>query len=304
MKIFPELFFAAKKNKETAGMIGGLKYYFVAKHYDRKGGSGLVHEREFKKYFFQTVRHSRATYYRWKKQARELGLFEDHGRIMQLVSWGRAGLMVGCRRISRPVEVSLRGVVDNQGLSEVWAGYIKRHEPKEKTEKKPAQKAKPIAKSTLRKLTGIPENTQRYYNKKAGVRETPNVADLGNPENPPAEEAGGFYAKYGRWRQRLGNTPYAPTRIKACKPGRTSKINRTMNNETLSPMSGSDRIFDRSVKLYFHPRNTDEKIEKYLAKKIPEIDAQKRPVFVYGYNYRCSGFAIWSAVDTETGVRA
>lgn len=296
-------------------MIGGLKFYFVAKHYDRKGGSGLIHERDFKKYFFQTIRLSRATYYRWKKQARNIGLFEDHGKVLQLVSWGRAALNVGCRR-PKPVEVGLRGFVDNQGLSEVWAGYLKQYEPKEATEKAPAQKEKPITKPTLRKLTGIPESTQRYYEAKAGVEKTPNVANLGNPENPPAEETGGFYAKNGGWRRRLGNTNHTPKRIKKCRPGRTSKIHRSID-ATLSPMSGSEQV-DRSQKLFFHwmikskadPKNgrvitkktsPDQQIAKYMRSKLPKIDIQKRPAYLYAYERTHLGFGIWTAWDTATG---
>jgi len=322
MKLYPEIVLAANNNPDTALMIGGVKFYFVAKHYDREGGSGLIHETKFKEYTMQYLGISRATYYRWKKQAKTLRLFIDHGGILQLVSWGKAALACSCDHVTRPVDVSVREFVGNEGLSEVWAGYMKRHEPKEATEKAPRQKQRPITKTTLRQLTGIPESTQRYYEAKAGVIKTPNIAIIASvykgAENAPTEPGGGYYAKNGCHRQRLGNTYHAPKRIKQLKRGRINKINRTIK-AALSLMPGSDQS-KKAIKLFFHPaikQRPDKENRRLITSKIPpdilimrylrklaNIDAQKRPEWIYGYDRTCLGFGLWTAWDVKTGVSA
>lgn len=258
MKLYPEIVLACSNNKETARMVGGVKLYFIAKHYDRPkddnrgGGSGLIHEQGYKDYLKRYLGVSRATYYRWKKQAKQLGLFVDYGGILQLVSWDKAAIACGCERVIKPVDVSIREFVDNEGLSEVWAGYIKRWEPKPASDKAPKQKARPITKTTLRTLSGIPESTQFYYESKAGVKRTPNIARIVcRPENAPAAQENGYYAQNGSHWKRMGSTHYAPNRIKWNQPGRTSKVNRAIR-ATLSQNPGSEQP-ERSTKLYFQP---------------------------------------------------
>jgi len=253
MKLYPEIILTCSKNERTTRTVGGVKFYFVAKHYDREGGSGIIHEKDFRAYAMRYLGISRATYYRWKKQAKKLGLFTDHAGILQLISWGRAALACGCERVNTSVEVSIREFVCNEGLSEVWAGYVKQFEPKPASDKAPAQQERPITKTTLRTLSGIPESTQRYYEAKAGVKKNPNIAFLGPGSlDAPSHEGGGYYAKDGFHFQRLGNTYHAPKRIKLNKRGRTDKVNRTIR-ATLSPfLPGSDQP-KRSIKLYFQP---------------------------------------------------
>lgn len=324
MKLYPDIVFAAKNNPETAGMIGGVKLFFIAKHFDRVAGSGIIHEKEFKKFFRRYVGLSRATYYRWRKQALELGLFVPGvtNRDYLILSWERAAVAIECRRIGHPVEVSLDRFAASQDLSEVWAGYMKRHEPRKATEKAPAEKQHVIAKATLRELTGVPESTQRRYEEKAGIEKNPNFAiicsdPVRKPELAQTEQAQGFYCKNGKHYKRLGNTYRAPSRIKACKPGRTSKVNRAISAK-LSPRAGSSQE-ERSLRLYYTPRikqvNNEKKpnslmdikvtpreqIEKKL-KKLAGMDTEKRPVRLFSYDRTYQNMGLWTACDVALGV--
>lgn len=333
MKIYPEIILACNRKDKT--LIGGVKFYFLAKHYDREGGSGLIHEKQFRNYLDRYFRISRATYYRWKKQAADLDLFTDHGGILQLVSWGHAAISTGCERVTLPVEVSANRFVDSNGLSEVWAGYIKQFEPKPASDKHPAQKQRPITKTTLSIISGIPGSTQRYYEAKAGVIKTANIAHIVSTyqgaENAPTQEGGGNYTKNGCHRKRLGNTYRAPNRIKRLKAGRTNKINGLIRAALLN-MSSSDQP-EKPQKFYYQPvykpmprktieheRNRREKAIKEAREKGEQVpnfapyklyrkvspveqiiqylkkrNQEKRPEYVYSYDRTSLGVGLWVA---------
>lgn len=324
MKLYPEIVFAVKRNPETACMVGGVKLFFIAKHYDRKRGSGIIHEKEFRNYFNRYVGLSRATYYRWRKQALDLGLFEEKpGSILLILAWGKAARAVGCDRVEKPVDVSLDKFAGSQDLSEVWAGYIKLKEPKPATDKAPAQKHRPITKEAHRRNTGIPERTQRRYDDKAGIVKHANHAlvcsDLKKkPELAITEQSGGYYANNGKHYKRLGNTSKAPKRVKVLPKGRTAKINHTIT-ETLSKKAGSE-LTERMVKLFYTPKQrqrydkkskqihitkiTPEKqIERGL-RKMAKVDAQRRPERLFCYERDYQGIGLWTACDVALGVFA
>jgi len=230
IKIYPELVLGAL-NKNSSGAV---RVWFLAKHYDR--GNGNIPVKPFR-HWLSELGISRSTYYGWIKQALQLGLMKREGEVYSLVSWGNGASIIGVGHLALPVKMDINLFISKGWLNYVWAGYLVRFG------------GKPIARETLKKLTGTPRRTQFERERKAGVKVKANYADMGDPKNDPEiavypEKEKGYYGKNGRVRRRLPNT-YEPSGVERGAAGRTKQANKTIKNALLKMWnsSTSDRLY-------------------------------------------------------------
>lgn len=204
MKFYPEIVLAAM-NKNNG--VGGVRLFCIAKHYDN--GNGHIPVDEFKAYAKRYLGIPKARFNRWLRDAQRLGIVKRSGNVLTLRSWGKAAVAVGVESFSTAVEMGVMKIAGEGWAAWVWAAYLKRHE------------GKPIARSTLEKLTGVPERTQRHYETEANVK---NQANYAMEAEPIAKEEDGYFWYYGQPRKRLANSRVI-SGVERCKRGRTKKHN-------------------------------------------------------------------------------
>ena len=279
MKIYPEIILKAMSNNKP---VGGVKLWILAKHYDN--GNGFIPARDFKHYLKRTLGIPRGRYDRWIRQAERLGLISYENGVYRLISLSKAAAIIGVTHLAQPLEIGVRRFVNAGWAAWVWAAYIKHHE------------GKPISRKTLKALTGIPERTQRDYERIAGVKNKGNYANLGNPAKDPQnaiaiDRERGIYGKAGQTRQRLPNSRTIPEEIKKAKKGRTSKANRELNALLNKPSSSNQQSCER---LYFTDYGKLKKANR--ASRKANQDHNTRPDNRYLYLKTLKGVAIWEGV--------
>jgi hypothetical protein len=248
MKFFPELVLSAMRN---GGPAGGVRLYCIAKH--RDNGNGHLPIDEFKAYTKRYLGIPKARFNRWLRDALRLGIIKRSANVYSLASWGNAAVALGVTGLQTPVEMGVTKMANDGWAAWVWAAYLKRHENK------------PIARATLRKLTGIPERTQRMYEAEAGVENMANYANYGPPERNPdeaiTEETNGWFWYYGQQKKRMPNSRTV-REIERSKRGRTAKHNSFIR-AALSKKWGSSQT--EKQRIYFHGPNKKRAVNRTLA---------------------------------------
>jgi hypothetical protein len=167
IKLFPEIIWQAKRKNLP---LGAFRLWFIAKSFDN--GNGNILAKIFRQYL-RSLNIKQTTFYKWREQARTLGLIEDTGKVYRLASWEWGAIAAGCTHLNRAVWVPTKSFVAKKWLGSVWEGYLLYFH------------GKPVTRGTLEKLTGIPERTQQIYEKNAGVNHIENYFDFGSVKDHP-----------------------------------------------------------------------------------------------------------------------
>jgi len=281
MKFFPEIVLAAMRSNKP---VGGVRLFCIAKHYDH--GNGNIPIEEFKAYCKRYLKVPKARYNRWLREALRAGIMKRSGNVLALVSWGRVGVAVGVHGLSSPVEMGVMRLAGNGWAAWTWAAYLKRHENK------------PIARATLKELTGVLERSQRLYEAEAGVVNQANYADYGFPDRNPdaaiAEETNGYFWYYGRTKKRLGNSRII-NGVETCKRGRTPKYNGYIR--------GALSLWDSSLRknrLYFYGPHKAQALKDALRTlRKSNQPHNTRPNVVYLHAADQPGVHLWGAIPCQ-----
>jgi len=278
VKFYPELVLAAMRSKKP---VGGVRLFCIAKH--RDNGNGHLPIDEFKAYTKRYLGMPKARYNRWLREASQLGIIKRVGGVYALSSWGNAAAIMGIEKLHVPVEMGVTKLAGEGSAAWVWAAYLKRHE------------YKPIARATLKELTGVPERTQIRYEAEAGVENIANYADFGFPDENPdeaiTEETDGWFWYYGRTKKRLSNSRIV-NGVERCKRGRTDQHNRTIW-AALSLWDSSQP----KKRLYFHGPNKAQVFKKtLLAMRKSNEPHNTRPNVFYLHSCNVSGVGLWDAI--------
>jgi len=270
VKFYPEIVLAAM-NKNNG--VGGVRLFCIAKHYDN--GSGFIPNDEFKAYAKRYLGIPAARFNRWLRDAQRIGIIKRSGNVLTLRSWGKAAVAVGVEGFANPVEMGVTKISSEGWAAWVWAAYLKRHE------------GKPIARSTMERLTGVPERTQRHYEAEAGVK---NQANYAMEAEPIAKEEDGYFWHYGQPRKRLGNSRVI-SGVERCKRGRTKKHNSEI--WAASSLWGGSQ--PNRQRLYFDGPNRMQALKKALrAMRKSNQPANQRPNELFIHSGNALGVALWA----------
>lgn len=239
MKIYPSILVQAEANGQP---LGGYRVWFLAKQWHK--ASGYIPGKKFKEYL-KSLGLAKSSYHRWIKEAYDLGLFLRAEKLIKLASWKKAGELAGCKKLDNPVTIEIDKFISAGWVSFVWAGFIKNHEGI-------------IARATLQELSGgVPERTQRYRERRAGVRNHANYASFGKVKDHPEQAYSvygeqGYYQQAGEIRRRLPNSRTVPECIQQAKKGRKKKVNKALAELFSSDATSSSgrvyRLYSDSAK--------------------------------------------------------
>jgi len=279
MKFYPELVLRAMRN---GGQVGGVRLFCIAKH--RDNGNGNLPIDEFKAYTKRYLGIPKARFNRWLGEALRLGIIERSANVYSLASWGKAAVVLGVDGLHTAVELPVRKIAGDGWAAWVWAAYVKRHENK------------PIARATLKQLTGVPERTQRAYEAEAGVANYANYANYGFPEKNPdaaiAEETNGWFWYYGQQKKRMPNSRSVRD-VERCKRGRTAKHNSFIR--AASSLWGGSQTEKQRV--YFAGKNKAVALKKTLRamRKAERVHARWLEAF-YLHSCDVMNVSLWEAM--------
>ena len=250
MKVYPSILVQAEVNDQP---LGGYRVWFLAKNWHK--ASGYIPDKKFKAYL-KELGVAKSSYHRWIKEAYELGLFWRAGKLIKLASWKKAGELAGCKKLDNPVKIEVDQFIGAGWVSFVWAGFIKNHEGI-------------IARATLQELSGgVPERTQRYRERRAGVRNHANYASFGKVKDHPEQAISlygepGHYQQAGEIRRRLPNSRTVPECIQQAKKGRIKKVNQELAELFLCDATSSNcgvyRLYSDNAKQTKRIRQQDRK---------------------------------------------
>lgn len=230
MKLYPEIILSAKQNGQP---INGYRVWFIAKDYC-KGRRGSVPVKVFRAHL-KGLGLARATYSRWIAEALETGLIRRYQSkrkgldYYSLAGWYAGAALAGCSRLhNTPAAMDLNDFAGQSWISLTWAAYELRFN------------GKPISRTTLKALTGVPYRTQQYREKKAKVKQINNYGIYGDygelaQKNPDFiigiyEQPGVFINEFtGELCQQLPNSRAIPEGIQPAKRGRTRKVNKLLS---------------------------------------------------------------------------
>ena len=177
------------------------RLWFIAKAYDQPG-CGTIPADAFKGYLAR-LDISPHTSRRWFDQARMLALIQPRGRYLRLASWQAGIAPLGITHLHRAVKIPVARLVSPGWRAWCWAGFLLQFQER-------PHASGIIARATLEALSGVPERTQRAYERRAGVINIPNYARFGEIAAIPelairAYAQPGYYSKAGQLRRRLPN---------------------------------------------------------------------------------------------------
>ena len=229
MKLYPEIILSAKQNEMP---VNGFRVCLIARDYVG-GRRGSVPAKVFKAYL-KGLGVSRATYSRWIAEALELGLMTRYqskrkGADYYLI----AGLytisaIAGCKRLGTPALVNAKDFAGRSFMSLTQAAHQVQF------------KGKPISRKTLTALTGVPERTQQYREKRAGVKQVSNYGIYGDhkelsEKNPDLvvglyDQPGVFVnGNTGELCVQLPNSRVVPESIQPANRGRVRQTNKLLS---------------------------------------------------------------------------
>ena len=250
MKVYPSILVQAEANGQP---LGGYRVWFLAKQWHK--ASGYIPGRKFKEYL-KELGIAKSSYHRWIKEAYELGLFQQVGKLIKLASWTSASKLAGCKKLDNPVKIEVEQFIGAGWMSFVWAGFLKNHEGI-------------IARATLQELSGgVPERTQRERERQAGVENQANYASFGKVKNNPEQAVSvygepGYYQQAGEIRRRLPNSRTVPEGIQQAKKGRKKKVNKALAELFSSDATSSNmpiyRLYSDSYKQTKRIKQRDKK---------------------------------------------
>jgi len=250
MKVYPSILVQAEANDQP---LGGYRVWFLAKNWHK--ASGYIPDKKFKAHL-KELGVAKSSYHRWIKEAYELGLFRRAGKLIKLASWKKAGELAGCKKLDNPVKIELDNFIGAGWASFVWAGFIKNHEGI-------------IARATLQELSGgVPERTQRYRERRAGVRNHANYASFGKVKDHPEQAISlygepGHYQQAGEIRRRLPNSRTVPECVEQAKKGRIKKVNQALAELFICDATSSNakvyRLYSDNAKQTKRIRQQDRK---------------------------------------------
>lgn len=261
MKLYPSILVQAEVNRQP---LGGYRVWFLAKHWHT--ASGYVPSKEFKAYL-KGLGLAKSSYSRWIKEAYDLGLFQQAGKLINLASWPKASKLAGCKKLDNPVDVELGKFIGAGWLAFVWACFVKNHEGI-------------TARATLGQLSGgVPERTQRDRERKAGVQNHANYASFGKVKDNPERAIQfygeqGYYQQAGDIRRRLPNSRTVPECIQQAKKGRKKKVNKALAELFISDATSSN---SKVYRLY----SDNYKQTKRIRQQDKKQDDLSRPAYIY-----------------------
>jgi hypothetical protein len=257
-------------NANRRGMGGACRAYILAKSLDLTGLGSIVYS-DLADLATQ-LKIQPKTWHRWVKRAYRLGLFVDRSRMV-LAGYKVAAEIFGCDSVGvRPASISIGHLVSDGWIAYIWSAYEQTFNQR------------PISRDKLNRLTGIPERTQRRWDRRAGVERRPNY----NVSKHTADELPGvmeftehkgafvFTDKSGKNPRTAWRLPDIRTATAAdsLKRGRSRKINKAIaHDETLSGLSllGRASSYDDPHAEYsgriFHDttaqiKNTEKKLQE------------------------------------------
>ena len=261
MKIYPSILVQAEANKQP---LGGYRVWFLAKHWHK--ASGYIPGKKFKEYL-KELGIAKSSYHRWIKEAYEIGLFQRAGDLIKLAGWHDAGRLAGCK-LDDPVQVDIQLFISTGWKDIFWAGFLKKFDNKI------------VSRETLQRLSGgVPERTQRYRERKAGVINHANYASLGKVKDHPELAIHlygepGYYQKNGEIRRQLPNSRTIPEYIRSAKKGRKKKVNQALAESLFSDATSSNNPVYR---LY----SDSAKQTKRIQQKDRKSNDPDRPAMIY-----------------------
>lgn len=262
VRVDPALAVAVRKARQEKGYA----IWLLARTLDR-AGRGRV-EREALAALAERAGLSRKRWTRWLLDAVRAG-FVNAGRrgFVRLASLERVCLQLGVDGLpGLPVETPATLDTIGRWRAQLWAAW---HAGRSR------QPDVPIARATMRRLTGLPARTQRVYEQRAHVRRRQNLAiDTEHPLSPEAAEAWvraarefrgrpGAFAIYRKIRStqtvvayrayHLPNTYQSP--LTPTKRGRRRSIHRTCRYRATHLVThggpGSCDVVKRTPRIFF-----------------------------------------------------
>jgi len=255
--------------------LGGYHGWSMAKDWEQ-GGAGYIPAKEFKQYL-KELGIAKSTYSRWIKEAYEIGLFQKAGKgLIKLASWEKAGKLAGCPKLEQPALIDLDKFINAGWMDFVWAGFLKNHEGI-------------IARATLKALSGgVPERTQRYRERRAGVENQANYASFGKVKDYPEQAVSlygepGHYQQAGEIRRRLPNSRTVPDCVQKANKGRIKKINLELGKKSFH-----DAASNNSTVYRLYADNYEQ--TKSIKRKDRKLDDMDRPNLIYELAKHITGY--------------
>ena len=233
IKIYPDILLTAARGKNG----GAVRLFFLAKHFNT-GGCGVIPSKALRQYVINDLKVKRGTYDIWLARALHIGIIQTQGTNLKLAGYAAAGVIVGCDRIGRGEYMPLEKFIKKGWLGYVWAAWIKSNKLEDR----------PISRRTMRELSGIPERTQRFYDKQAGIKKQSHYAkDTTRPgskgmveyinEHERDKIRSKAFLNNGEIAWRLPNS-YKTKHIEEAPKGRLGRINNQLKD--LSNNGGRD----------------------------------------------------------------
>ncbi len=263
---------------------GAVRLWFLAKNFDI-GGCGAIPNKAFRQYVINDLKVKRGTYDVRLSRALKIGLLERQGKYLKLAGYARAAVIVGVKRVKRPAYISLGKFINNGWLAWVWAAWIKSNK----------LEGRPISRKALRIMSGVPERTQREYEKKAGVYNQSNYAkDLTRSPDQIGDialfERSGVFLYQGQITWRLPNSREVRD-IEEAPKGRIRRINSRLkdlyNNGGRDPQAAYVRVYCQSDKQLDMTQKT--------IRRLGNKDVDGLPDWIYKASSK-EGF--WCAIPT------
>lgn len=155
IKIYPLP--AIRMTKSGKG-LGAVRIYFLAKHFNSWGSQRVI-EKDFRDWIIGLGINKRR-YYRWLKDALDLGLINREGGHLVLISYTAMAINSGSESIGAAYMLTMKQFLQRDLLSHLWKCYMV------------GFNGKITSRAKLEKRTGIKPKTQYRYEKKRGIKRT------------------------------------------------------------------------------------------------------------------------------------
>ena len=237
IKIWPMAVIAAWETREVKGtwrsrkLSGAARVYFLAKALDRKGSGFIEHPTLIA--YLDHLGVNKRTQRRWIAAARKLGLMVEGRRkktgicTYSLCSYKYAPWALGAKKAGRPSTIRAREFASKDWRAYTWAAYLATLPPNQ-----------PISQKITARWTGVPERTQRNYQRIVPIKQISNYADRGGGDQKKAAQISDEYGvqvfkrKYSETLiQRLPNIRVVSLDLsKSLKRGRSRKAQKVINS--------------------------------------------------------------------------
>jgi hypothetical protein len=288
VKIWPNLGLAAIR----ALMGGAFRIWVFAKSLDSSGSGVALQDNLWR--FCENLGIHRKSFLRWKDSALEQGLlrevFRSKSQQIGLVLTGhaRAAQIFGGHQIGYPVLLPADLFAASGWRAWVWAAF------------QATFVSKPISRAKLREISGVPEQTQRDYERQVSVIKIRNFATTNFTKDYLAgfkeferSYAFAFKDKYTKGEviaYQLPNSYHPPKDIKIMPKGRSRKIQKSLN----AALFIVERGRSMSPRLY---HDTQQGI-KSTKRHIGQLDHDDRPDALYLHRKNGSS-VLWDVIRED-----